>query len=181
MSLDRDVPRKLVTQGLELFFKYTGQPMTCYRCGLSDHMVKNCPKQRSRFQHIRVAERINPGPPNPPGSQESEMEMSEFPSETTTNEALSASPLLLSEPASGVTPSPPPSFASVTAASPEPSPSSVSRELFEWRKRPPPRPRRKQKTPRPRNKECVRATTRHRRTFATLSTHSRNQAQNGRN
>ena len=29
-SLDRDLPRKVVTQGLEIFFKYTGQPITCY-------------------------------------------------------------------------------------------------------------------------------------------------------
>ena len=31
-SLDNDLPRKVVTQGLEIFFKYTGQPITCYRC-----------------------------------------------------------------------------------------------------------------------------------------------------
>ena len=115
ISLDRDLPRKVVTQGLELYFKYTGQPMTCYRCGSTEHMVKNCPKQRkSRFQHIRVEDRTLPGPPNPPGSQESEMETSEVPSESTTNETPSSSPLLFSEPASGVTSSQPPSFASVT-------------------------------------------------------------------
>ena len=44
-SLDRDLPRKVVTQGLEIFFKYTGQPITCYRYGSTEHVVKNCPKQ----------------------------------------------------------------------------------------------------------------------------------------
>ena len=44
-SLDRDLPRKVVTQDLEIFFKYTGQPITCYRCGSTEHVVKNCPKQ----------------------------------------------------------------------------------------------------------------------------------------
>ena len=46
LSLDRDLPRKMVTQGLEIFFKYTGQPITCYRCGSTDHMVRDCPKRR---------------------------------------------------------------------------------------------------------------------------------------
>ena len=44
-SLNRDLPRKVVTQGLEIFFKYTGQPITCYRYGSTEHVVKNCPKQ----------------------------------------------------------------------------------------------------------------------------------------
>ena len=42
VSLDRDLPRKLVTQGLEIFFKYLGQPVSCYRCGSTDHVVKDC-------------------------------------------------------------------------------------------------------------------------------------------
>lgn len=29
-SLDRDLPRKVVTQGLKIFCKYTGQLITCY-------------------------------------------------------------------------------------------------------------------------------------------------------
>ena len=41
--LDQDLPRKLVTQGLEIFFKYSGQPVSCYRCGSTDHIVKDCP------------------------------------------------------------------------------------------------------------------------------------------
>ena len=63
--LDRDLPRKMVTQGLEIFFKYTGQPITCYRCGSTDHVVKNCPKQRARFGHLCVEDRVLPGLPNP--------------------------------------------------------------------------------------------------------------------
>ena len=68
-SLDRDLPRKVVTQGLEIFFKYTGQPITCFRCGLTEHVVKNCPKQRSRFRHIRAEDCVLPAPPNPTTSQ----------------------------------------------------------------------------------------------------------------
>ena len=70
-SLDRDLPRKVVTQGLEIFFKYTGQPITCYRCGSTEHVVKNCPKQRSRFSHIRMEDRVLTDPPNPTTPQAS--------------------------------------------------------------------------------------------------------------
>ena len=70
-SLDRDLPRKVVTQGLEIFFKYTGQPITCYRCGSTEHVVKNCPKQRSRFSHIRAEDRVLTDPPNPTTPQAS--------------------------------------------------------------------------------------------------------------
>ena len=76
-SLDRDLPRKVVTQGLEIFFKYTGQPITCYRCGSTEHVVKNCPKQRSPFSHIHVEDRVLTDPPNPTTPQaslESQME-----------------------------------------------------------------------------------------------------------
>ena len=71
-SLDKDLPRKVVTQGLEIFFKYTGQPITYYRCGSTEHVVKNCPKQRSRFSHIRAEDRVLPDPPNPTTSQASQ-------------------------------------------------------------------------------------------------------------
>ena len=50
-SLDRDLPRKVVTQGLEICSKYTGRPITCYRCESTEHVVKNCPKQPSCFNH----------------------------------------------------------------------------------------------------------------------------------
>ena len=76
ISLEKDLPRKVVTQGLEIFFKYTGQPITCYRCGSADHVVKNCPKQRSYFghRHLRVEDRVLPGPPNPLETNEAQME-----------------------------------------------------------------------------------------------------------
>lgn len=38
--------KKLVTQGLEIYFKYSGQPMSCYRCSSTEHMVRKCPRQR---------------------------------------------------------------------------------------------------------------------------------------
>lgn len=64
-SLDRDLPRKVVTQGLVIFFKYTGQLITCYRCGSTEYVVKNCPKQPSRFNHIHVEDHVLSAPPNP--------------------------------------------------------------------------------------------------------------------
>lgn len=39
VSLEWDLPRKLVAQGLEIYFKYSGRPMSCYRCGSTEHMV----------------------------------------------------------------------------------------------------------------------------------------------
>ena len=55
LSLDKDLPRKIVTNGVEIHFKYTGQPITCYRCGSAEHVVQHCP-QKARF-------RRNPSPP----------------------------------------------------------------------------------------------------------------------
>jgi len=46
VSITKDLPQKVVTQGLEIFFKYSGQPTTCYRCHSTEHVVKECPKQR---------------------------------------------------------------------------------------------------------------------------------------
>lgn len=148
-ALDRDLPRKLVTQGLEIFFKYTGQPITCYRCGSTDHVVKNCPKQRPRFGHIRAEERVLPGPLNPT-TTESQMEItgesadqpSQEPSQDTSQALISAEES-----------SQPRSFASVTASTPDLSPASASRDLFEpqqSRKRPPSSP---EKTDKPEAKQ----------------------------
>ena len=44
--IDRDIPKRLVIAGLEIGFKYSGQPVTCHRCHSTDHVVKNCPKRR---------------------------------------------------------------------------------------------------------------------------------------
>ena len=176
-ALDRDLPRKVVTQGLEIFFKYTGQP-TCYRCGSTDHVVKNCPKQRSHFSHIRVEDRVPPDPPHPTTPA---METSETPSEFTTSEALSSSQPLFSEPASGVTSSQPPSFASVTASSLDPSLSTASRELFESRKRPS-RPPKRRRTLHPKNNAWLQATLpRHHRAFGSFSEPLRKKAPKDRN
>ena len=32
--------------GIEIGFKYSGQPATCYRCQSTEHVVKDCPKHR---------------------------------------------------------------------------------------------------------------------------------------
>ena len=68
-----------MTQGLKIFCKYTGQLITCYRCGSTEHVIKNCPKQPSRFNHIHAEDHVLSAPPNPPNSQE----MQEIQMETT--------------------------------------------------------------------------------------------------
>ena len=40
LSRDKDLP--IVTNGVEIHFKYTGQPITCYVCGSTEHIVQNC-------------------------------------------------------------------------------------------------------------------------------------------
>ena len=116
-SLDKDLPRKVVTQGLEIFFKYPGQPIMCYRCGSTKHVVKNCPKQRSRFSHIRVEDRILTNPTNPTTPQaslESQMETTadETSEDTPVENSADDSPLIQS-------------FASITASTPDPTPVSA--------------------------------------------------------
>ena len=134
-SLDRDLPRKVVTQGLEIFFKYTGQPITCYRCGSTEHVMKNCPKQRSRFSHIRADDRILTDPPNPTTPQASLEPQMETNSDETSEDtppvenSADVSPLTLS-------------YTSVTAPTPDLSLASASQDLFDSqsqqsRKRPP--------------------------------------------
>jgi len=44
--IEHDIPKRLVIAGLEIGFKYSGQPVTCHRCQSTDHVVKNCPKRR---------------------------------------------------------------------------------------------------------------------------------------
>ena len=45
----------------------------------TEHVIKNCPKQPSRFNHIHVEDHVLSAPPNPPNSQE----MQEIQMETT--------------------------------------------------------------------------------------------------
>ena len=47
VKINRDLPRRIVTQGVEINFKYTGQPLTCYQCNSTKHVVRNCDKQRT--------------------------------------------------------------------------------------------------------------------------------------
>ena len=57
-KIDHDIPKRVVLGGLEIGFKYSGQPVTCHCCQSTEHMVKNCPKRRK--------------PPPPPPSEESD-------------------------------------------------------------------------------------------------------------
>ena len=129
ISLEKDLPRKVVTQGLEIFFKYTGQPITCYRCGSADHVVKNCPKQRSYFghRHLRVEDRVLPGPPNPLETNEAQMESETITPSTQDSEDEDRTP------------------SETLSSTPAPYSGVVSRDLFSEpsetsHKRPPPFP-----------------------------------------
>ena len=62
VSLDRDLPRKLVTQGLEIFFKYLGQPVSCYRCGSTDHVVKDCHANAVRGHESHLSRNLGERP-----------------------------------------------------------------------------------------------------------------------
>ena len=43
-KIDRNIPKRVVLGGLEIGFKYSGQPVTCHHCHSTEHVVKNCPK-----------------------------------------------------------------------------------------------------------------------------------------
>ena len=58
--ITRDIPKRVVVGGLEIGFKYTGQPVTCHRCQSTDHVVKDCPKRRRQPSGGRAE---NPPPP----------------------------------------------------------------------------------------------------------------------
>ena len=123
--LHRDVPRRIATQGVEINIKYTGQPATCHRCHSTEHLVRNCPKQRVRTTRSAESggEATRP-PPAPPSTEETEnseeMEFSDQPPTSETDETEAED-----------TPSPPRSYASVSASTPAVSPSMVSRDLFD--------------------------------------------------
>ena len=46
VKIKQDIPKKIVLAGIEVGFKYSGQPATCYRCQSTEHVVKDCPKRR---------------------------------------------------------------------------------------------------------------------------------------
>lgn len=61
LSFDKDLPRKIVTNAVEIHFKYMRQPITCYRCGSTEHVVQNCP-QKAR---LHKTPSINVSPVSP--------------------------------------------------------------------------------------------------------------------
>ena len=71
----------------------------------TEHVIKNCPKQPSRFNHIHVEDHVLSAPPNPPNSQEMQeiqMEMTgaedsdDEISESVSSETVSSTPDLYS-------------------------------------------------------------------------------------
>ena len=71
VKINRDLPRRIVTQGVKINFKYTGQPITCYRCNSTKHVVRHCDKQHCARptvnQHLAASGGGGaiPGPPIP--------------------------------------------------------------------------------------------------------------------
>ena len=57
LSLDKDLLCKIVTNGVEIHFKYTGQPITCYRCGSTEQVVQTCP-QKARLRPPWILPRV---------------------------------------------------------------------------------------------------------------------------
>ena len=45
-KIEWEIPKRVVLGGLEIGFKYSGQPVTCHKCHSTEHVVKNCPKKR---------------------------------------------------------------------------------------------------------------------------------------
>ena len=121
-KINRDLPRRIVTQGVEINFKYTGQPITCYRCNSTEHVVRNCDKQRhvkpTVNQHLAASggEAI-PGPPIPStATDDTVTEDMDHETEETTSEPSQSQPL---------------SYTQVSDPNEELSPSSASRDLFD--------------------------------------------------
>ena len=127
VKISRDLPRRIVTQGVEINFKYTGQPITCYRCNSTEHVVRNCDKQRRvrpATNQTTVNQRLAasggeaiPGPPIPSTeTEETSNDDMDQDAEETTAESSASQPL---------------SYAQITDSSQDLSPSSASRDLFE--------------------------------------------------
>ena len=131
-KINRDLPRRIVTQGVEINFKYTGQPITCYRCNSTEHVVRNCDKQRRVKPTVnqRLAASGGKAIPDPPipstASDDTITEDMDHETEETTSEPSQSQPL---------------SYAQVSDPNEELSPSSASRDLFDTspqsRKQPP--------------------------------------------
>ena len=121
-KINRNLPRRIVTQGVEINFKYIGQPITCYRCNSTEHVVRNCDKQR------RVKPTVNqrlaasggkaiPGPPIPStATDDTATEDMDHETEETTSEPSQSQPL---------------SYTQVSDPNEELSPFSASRDLFD--------------------------------------------------
>ena len=70
LSLGKDLPRKIVTNGVEIHFKYTRQPITCYRSGSTEHVVQNCPqKARLRKTPLPPVDTAARDPPTSPPAE----------------------------------------------------------------------------------------------------------------
>ncbi len=46
LRIDHDISKRVSLGGLDIGFKYSGQPVTCHGCHSLEHVVKNCPSRR---------------------------------------------------------------------------------------------------------------------------------------
>ena len=124
VALDKDLPRKIVTQGLEIYFKYSGQPVSCYRCGSTEHIGKERPQAPRTPESGGEAEALSTPLPN---SDAMSMDTKTMPSFANTPETASNT---ASQPTSpDTTPSPSATYAAVTQELfPDPSSADNSRK-----------------------------------------------------
>lgn len=157
IKINRDLPRRIVTQGVKINFKYTGQPITYHRCNSTKHVVRNCDKQRrvrSTVNQPTVNQRLTasggeatPGPPIPTtDTEERTNDDVDHDAEETTESSESQ----------------PPTYAQISDPNQELSPSLASRDLFDTspqtRKRPPSSPA-KSDNPKPKQQRASSANT----------------------
>ena len=65
-KITKDMLRKIFVGGMEIGFKYSGQPTTCYRCHSTEHVVKDCPQGCNRAPNVWRRGGIAPVLPPPP-------------------------------------------------------------------------------------------------------------------
>lgn len=113
VKINRDLPRRIVTQGVEINFKYTRQLITCYWCNSTKH-VRHCDiNQRLAASGGKAI----PGPPIP---------MTE--TEETTNDDMDHDTEETNTESSQMQP---PSYTQVSNPNQELSPFFASRDLFD--------------------------------------------------
>lgn len=97
-KLSQSIPKRVVVEGIEIGFKYSGQPATCLKCHATDHVVKNCPKRRKNPFGVREgAPNVPPPPPHNPANVEARPRVDE-PPPTAEHDSPAGTPELFTQP-----------------------------------------------------------------------------------